>query len=197
MFTGIIEATGIVIEVNITGTNRSFWIQSPLSSEFKIDQSVSHNGVCLTVEEIQGQTHKVTAIYETLQKTNLTDWNAETIVNIERCLPVNGRLEGHFVQGHVDVTGTCVKRTEKNGSFEFVIGFPEKFAQLIVEKGSICLNGISLTAYDVDTRLFTVAVIPYTLEHTNVKNMKPGESVNLEFDLLGKYINRKITLSAV
>jgi len=197
MFTGIIERTGIVKEAIVTGTNKSFWIESPLSSEFKVDQSVSHNGVCLTVEDIRENRHRVTAIDETLKKTNLQHWSPGTIVNIERCLPVNGRLDGHFVQGHVDSTGTCVSRTEKNGSSEFVIEFPKKFAELIVEKGSICLNGISLTAYNVGINCFTVAIIPYTLEHTNVKSMNPGESVNLEFDMLGKYINRKISLPAV
>ena len=197
MFTGIIETTGTVKEVIINGTNRSFYIQSPLSAEFRIDQSVSHNGVCLTVEEIRTDQHKVTAIDETLQKTNLTGWSAGTIVNIERCLPVNGRLDGHFVQGHVDATGTCVTRKEKNGSIELAIEFPKKFAELIIEKGSICLDGISLTAYNVEINSFTVAIIPFTLEHTNIKNMKPGESVNLEFDILGKYISRKISLPAV
>jgi len=194
MFTGIIETTGTVKEVIINGSNRSFYIQSGLSSEFRIDQSISHNGVCLTVEDTRGPTHKVTAIYETLQKTNLSGWHAGTLVNIERCLPVNGRLDGHFVQGHVDATGTCVSRTEKNGSSEFVIEFPKKFAELIIEKGSICLNGISLTAYNVGINFFTVAIIPYTLEHTNVKNMNPGEIVNLEFDMLGKYLLRRLSL---
>jgi riboflavin synthase len=197
MFTGIIERTGIVKEAIVTGTNKSFWIESPLSSELKVDQSVSHNGVCLTVEDIRENRHRVTAIDETLKKTNLEQWSPGTIVNIERCLPINGRLDGHFVQGHVDTTGTCVSRTDKNGSSEFVIEFPKKFAELIIEKGSICLNGISLTAYNVGINRFTVAIIPYTLEHTNVKNMKPGDRVNLEFDMLGKYINRKISLPAI
>jgi len=197
MFTGIIETTGIVKEVIITGKNRSFWIETPLSREFKVDQSVSHSGVCLTVEEIKGPTYRVTAIDETLQKTNLSYWNTGTIINIERCLPVNGRFDGHFVQGHVDATGTCIKRTEKDGSWEFVIEFPEKFAELIIEKGSICVNGISLTAFNAGVNRFTVAIIPYTFEHTNIKDVQPGDSINLEFDMLGKYINRKISLPAV
>jgi riboflavin synthase len=197
MFTGIIETTGTVQEVIINGTNRSFYIKSPLSQEFTVDQSISHDGVCLTIEEIHGHGHKVTAISETLQKTNLSTWGKGTVVNIERCLPVNGRLDGHFVQGHVDGTGVCVDRIERNGSSEFVIEFPKNFAELVIEKGSICLNGISLTAFNVGINRFTVAIIPYTLEHTNIKNLKPGDSVNLEFDLLGKYINRKISLSAV
>jgi len=197
MFTGIIETTGTIQKVTANGGNRSFYVKSSLSPEFRVDQSISHNGVCLTIEEIHGPAHKVTAISETLQKTNLSGWTEGTIVNIERCLPVNGRLDGHFVQGHVDGTGTCVERKEKNGSGEFVIEFPKNFAELIIEKGSICLDGISLTAFNVGINRFTVAIIPYTFEHTNIKTLKPGDSVNLEFDILGKYINRKISLAAV
>ena len=194
MFTGIIETTGTVQEVIVSGENRTFYIQSPLSKEFRIDQSVSHNGVCLTVEEVQGPAHRVTAIFETIQKTNLAAWREGTIVNIERCLPVNGRLDGHFVQGHVDGTGVCVTRTENNGSSEFVIEFPEKFAGLLIEKGSICVNGISLTAFDSGINRFSVAIVPYTFEHTNIKELQPGDSVNLEFDILGKYILRNFKL---
>lgn len=197
MFTGIIETIGFVKEVVAKGQNRSFWIESPLSSAFKVDQSVSHSGVCLTVEEINGSSHRVTAIDETLKKTDLEHWVPGSIINIERCLPINGRLDGHFVQGHVDTTGNCVQRIEKEGSWEFVIDFPVKFAELIIEKGSICVNGISLTAFNVGKNQFTVAIIPYTFEHTNIKNVQEGDRVNLEFDMLGKYINRKISLSAV
>jgi riboflavin synthase len=194
MFTGIIEATGLVKEIITNGSNRSFWVESPLSNEFKPDQSISHSGVCLTVEEIKGSIHRVTAIDETLKKTNLDNWVAGTIVNIERCLAINGRLDGHFVQGHVDTTGKCLERTEKNGSWEFVIEFPKKFAELIIEKGSVCLNGISLTAFKVKKNRFTVAIIPYTFDHTNIQQIIKGDLVNLEFDLLGKYINRKLEL---
>jgi riboflavin synthase len=194
MFTGIIEATGIVTEVVTKGSNRYFWIKSRLSGEFKVDQSINHNGVCLTIEEVGDSTHRVTAIDETLKKTNLEDWVAGTLVNIERCLPINGRLDGHFVQGHVDGTGKCLKRIEKNGSWEFVIDFPKKFAGLIIEKGSVCLNGISLTAFNVKKSRFTVAVIPYTFEHTNIQQTMMGDQVNLEFDLLGKYITRRLEL---
>lgn len=197
MFTGIIETTGTVKEVIASDRNKSFWIESPLSGQFKVDQSVSHNGVCLTVEETNGFRHRVTAIDETLKKTDIEHWNTGTILNIERCLPVNGRLDGHFVQGHVDTTGKCVNRTEKGGSWEFDIEFPEKFAELIIEKGSICVNGISLTAFNTGTNHFTVAIIPYTFDHTNINRIQPGDRVNLEFDMLGKYINRKISLSAV
>jgi riboflavin synthase len=194
MFTGIIEATGIVKEVVTNGSNRSFWIESPLSTEFQVDQSISHSGVCLTIEEIKDSAHRVTAIDETLKKTNLENWEAGTLVNIERCLAINGRLDGHFVQGHVDTTGNCLKRTEKNGSWELVIEFPKKFAELIIEKGSICLNGISLTAFNVKKNRFTVAIIPYTFEHTNIHQTIKGDLVNLEFDLLGKYITRRLEL---
>ena len=197
MFTGIIESPGIVKDVIFNGSSRTFWIQSPLSSKLKVDQSVSHSGVCMTVEKIKESLHQVTAIDETLQKTNLRHWATGTLVNIERSLPLNGRLDGHFVQGHVDTTGDCINRIGKNGSWEFEIEFPEKFAELIIEKGSICLNGISLTAFNVKKSGFTVAIIPYTFEHTNIKQTVVGDMVNLEFDMMGKYINRKMSLSAV
>ena len=194
MFTGIIEATGNVKEVILKGSNKSFWVESPLSHELRVDQSVSHSGVCLTVEEINGNLHRVTAIDETLQKTNLNSWGTGTLVNIERCLIVNSRLDGHFVQGHVDATGTCKKRLEKDGSWEFEFEFPKKFAELMIEKGSISVNGISLTAFNVKKRSFTVAIIPYTFEHTNIKEINAGDKVNLEFDMVGKYISRMIAL---
>ena len=154
MFTGIIETVGIVKDIITSGSNRTFWVESSLSPELKVDQSVSHSGVCLTVEEIKGSQHRVTAIDETLQKTNLNNWTPGSLVNIERCLPLNGRLDGHFVQGHVDTTGTCSSIIEKKGSREFEIEYPENFAELIIEKGSICLNGISLTAFNVSNNRF-------------------------------------------
>jgi riboflavin synthase len=194
MFTGIIETAGIIKDVIINGSNRTFWIESSLSPEFKVDQSISHSGVCLTVEEIRNSQHRVTAIDETLIKTNLKDWAAGTLVNIERCLPLNGRLDGHFVQGHVDTAATCLKIKEKEGSLEFEFGFPGKFAELIIEKGSIAVNGISLTAFNVKKKSFTVAIIPYTFEHTNIQFVHKGDTVNLEFDLLGKYIQRSIQM---
>jgi len=194
MFTGIIESTGTVKDVIINGSNKTFWVQSPLSDQFKIDQSVSHSGVCLTIEEIKEGSHRVTAIAETLSKTNLDSWGRGTVVNLERCLALNGRLDGHFVQGHVDATGTCLSKTDKNGSWEFEIAFSEAFAPLMIEKGSICLNGISLTAFNVGRDRFTVAIIPYTYEHTDINAVEPGQAVNLEFDLLGKYIARSLSL---
>jgi riboflavin synthase len=195
MFTGIIETVGTVKNIITNGSNKTFWIESTLSPAFKVDQSVSHSGVCLTVEEIRGDQHRVTAIDETLQKTNLNRLAAGSPVNIERCLPMNGRLDGHFVQGHVDATGTCIKKTQKEGSWEFEFEFPEKFGELIIEKGSVCVEGISLTAFNVTKNRFTVAIIPYTFEHTNLGLLSPGNTVNLEFDLIGKYILRKLSLS--
>jgi riboflavin synthase len=194
MFTGIIETIGVVKEVISSGSNKTFWVESPLSSEFKVDQSVSHSGVCLTVEEIKEGLHRVTAIDETLQKTNLGSWAEGSLINIERCLPINGRLDGHFVQGHVDATGICISRKEKAGSWEFEFEFPKKFAALVIEKGSIAINGISLTAFNVKKKSLTVAIIPYSFEHTDIHTINKGDSVNLEFDLLGKYLLRRLSL---
>lgn len=195
MFTGIIESMGTVKEISRSGTNRTFWIDSQLSDQFTIDQSVSHNGVCLTVEEIKNGSHRVTAIEETLTKTNLGDLRSGESVNIERCLPVNGRLDGHLVQGHVDTTAKTLSVTDRSGSWEYSFLFPESFAPLIIEKGSICLNGISLTVFNVTASTFSVAIIPYTYEHTNLKNLSAGHLVNLEFDMVGKYITRSLSLA--
>jgi len=194
MFTGIIENTGIVKELIINGSNKTFWVESALSSQFKVDQSVSHSGVCLTVEEIKDGSHRVTAIEETLQKTNIGNWDTGTIINLERCLQMNGRIDGHIVQGHVDATGTCTKRKEKNGSWEFEFEFNKKFAELVIEKGSICINGISLTAFNVKKKSLSVAIIPYTFEHTNIQTINKGDIVNLEFDMIGKYLLRRLSL---
>lgn len=190
MFTGIIETIGKVEDIIVSGTNKTFWVTSSLSPELKVDQSVSHNGVCLTVEEIQGNRHRVTAIAETLQKSNLGHWQTGDLVNIERCMLMNARLDGHIVQGHVDATATCISRKELDGSWEFRFTFPEAFAALVIEKGSISLNGVSLTIFNVTRNEFTIAIIPYTFEHTNIKNIHPGSAVNIEFDMIGKYINR-------
>lgn len=190
MFTGIIEATGQIEEVLQAGTNRTFWLSSPISGELKIDQSVSHSGVCLTVEEIKGNRYRVTAIAETLEKTNLGSWETGNLVNLERCLSFQGRLDGHIVQGHVDATAECVGKTDRNGSWEFRFRFPKQFATLVIEKGSISLNGISLTIFDVSENEFSVAIIPYTFEYTNIKHISLGSQVNLEFDMIGKYVQR-------
>ncbi len=171
-----------------------FGLYPPLSPQLKIDQSVSHSGVCLTVEEIKENCHRVTAIDETLQKTNIGDWKEGSLINLERCLQLNARIDGHLVQGHVDATATCTKRKEKKGSWEFEFEFNKKFAELVIEKGSICINGISLTAFNVKKKSFGVAIIPYTFEHTNIKEVQKGDSVNLEFDMMGKYLVRKIAV---
>jgi riboflavin synthase len=194
MFTGIIETVGKVTEIISKGSNKSFWIESPLSSSFAIDQSVSHDGICLTVEEIKVGQHKVTAIDETLKKTCLESWRRGSLVNIERSLLINGRLDGHIVQGHVDTTAVCREIKEKKGSWEYEFEFSKKFAPLIIEKGSICINGISLTAFDVKKKSFKVAIIPYTFEHTNIKQNKKGDAINIEFDMIGKYLLRRLSL---
>ncbi len=195
MFTGIIENTGIIEKIAASGTNKTFWVKSPISAELKIDQSVSHNGVCLTVEAVTADVHQLTAVKETLLKTNLGDWKEGDWVNIERCLQMNGRLDGHIVQGHVDTTGNCIAIEEKNGSWEYNFEIDKKFASLIIEKGSISLNGISLTIFNVKENGFTVAVIPYTHNHTNMQFLQPGDKVNIEFDMIGKYVNRIQQLS--
>jgi riboflavin synthase len=194
MFTGIIEATGIITEITTNGTNKTFWVKSLISNELKVDQSVSHSGVCLTVEEVRNDIHQVTAIQETLSKTNLGDWKINDIVNLERCLMMNGRLDGHMVQGHVDGQGTCTYRKELGGSWEYGFEFPEEFNRLIIEKGSVTIDGISLTAFNVGNNTFSIGVIPYTYEHTNIKNVFPAGKVNLEFDIIGKYILRNALL---
>lgn len=190
MFTGIIESAGVVKDLYEAGTNKTFWIESPLSHSFVIDQSIAHDGVCLTVEEVRENQHRVTAVLETLAKTALRQWVPGRVVNLEQSLLPSKRLDGHFVQGHVDTTGTCEKITDKEGSFELRFSFLESFAPLVIEKGSIALNGISLTVFNVTKDRFTVAIIPYTWEHTNLKQLREGEPVNLEFDMVGKYIQR-------
>jgi len=190
MFTGIIESLGKIDSIETHGTNKTFWVASPISNELKVDQSISHNGVCLTVEERKDGLHRVTAIQETLEKTSLRHWQPGDLVNLERCLLMNGRLDGHIVQGHVDATATCIDRKELDGSWEFRFEFPKKFSHLVIEKGSISLNGISLTIFNVKKSKFDIAVIPYTFEHTNVQSIKTGDKVNLEFDMIGKYVSR-------
>lgn len=194
MFTGIIECTGTILSVAESGSNRVFSIRSPLGPALRVDQSLAHEGVCLTVEAISDDTHQVTAIAETLQKTNLGLWSAGKSVNLERSLTLESRLDGHIVQGHVDATGICLSREEKDGSWEFRIRFPESFAALVIEKGSIALNGTSLTCFDVTKDAFSVAIIPYTFTHTSIHQLEPGQPVNLEFDMLGKYVQRKLAV---
>lgn len=192
MFTGIIEALGVITAVEQNGSNRTFWVQSPISHELKTDQSVSHEGVCLTVEEVVNGKHRVTAIEETLLKTNAGQWKAGKEINLERCLQLSARLDGHLVQGHVDTQATCMNTFTKEGSWEYEFEFEARpeFERLIVEKGSISLNGTSLTIFNVSRNRFTVAIIPYTYEHTSIKHLQKGSSVNIEFDIIGKYVLR-------
>ena len=190
MFTGIIENLGQIVRINPNGSNVSFWVKSAISNQLKVDQSVSHNGVCLTVEQIMDDSHKVTAIEETLLKTNLSKLVVGDYVNLERCLQMNGRIDGHIVQGHVDDVATCTNAIEKDGSWEYTFEFNEKFAALLIEKGSVCVNGISLTAFNVTRNSFSVAIIPYTYNNTSIKNIGVDSLINVEFDVLGKYILR-------
>ena len=190
MFTGIIEAIGTVRKITWQGTNKSFYIQSDLASGLSIDESISHNGACLTVEEIQDDIYKVTAIKETLEKTNIGSWKNDDLINLERSMKIGGRIDGHIVQGHVDCTAICIAKNDLEGSYEFTFEFDKKFAGLIIEKGSISLNGISLTIFNISLNSFSVAIIPYTFEHTNMKSMQKGMQVNIEFDMIGKYVSR-------
>ena len=185
---------GTIREVTAAGHNLSFWVEAPISQELRVDQSVSHNGVCLTVEEIRGSMHKVTAIEETLNKTTMAGWKTGAVINLERSLTIGARLDGHMVQGHVDAVATCESITDREGSREIRFTFPSKFAELIIEKGSICLDGISLTAFNVAVSQFSVAIIPYTIEHTTLQYLTEGALVNLEFDIIGKYLLRRLSL---
>jgi riboflavin synthase len=190
MFTGIIKDLGKITEVSSAGSNKTFFIESNLAGQLKVDESVAHNGVCLTVEEIKNNTYRVTAIEETLRKTNVGNWEKNDLINLEQAMQLNDRLDGHIVQGHVDGTAVCEKKTDKEGSVEFTFSFDSSFASLIIEKGSICVNGVSLTAFDVTNDHSTVAIIPYTFTHTNFQSLKEKDLVNLEFDMLGKYVAR-------
>lgn len=190
MFTGIIETVGVVDRIEKQGTNLCFYIDSPISSELKIDQSVSHNGVCLTVVEANAQSHAVVAIAETLQKSNLGALKKGDLVNLERCMVANGRFDGHIVQGHVDQTAVCISRKDQDGSWLFDFEYDLQSGNVTVEKGSVCVNGVSLTCFNSRDNGFTVAIIPYTFEHTNFQHLKPGDTVNLEFDIIGKYVQR-------
>jgi riboflavin synthase len=186
MFTGIIEEIAEVTNIEKEGGNIHFTLKAKMTSELKIDQSIAHNGCCLTVVEISNETYKVTAIQETLDKTNLNQWEIGTKVNLERCMQMNGRLDGHIVQGHVDTIGTCEKIEDQNGSWKFT--FSHKSPQLTVEKGSITVNGTSLTVVDSERNAFSVCIIPYTFENTNFSSIREGDQVNLEFDIIGKYV---------
>jgi riboflavin synthase len=188
LFTGIIESAGEIIEVKKEGTNLHFTIASAISDELKIDQSLSHDGVCLTVVALSPGKHTVTAIQETLDKTNLESWAKGRKVNLERAMQMGGRLDGHIVQGHVDTKGEVINVKEVDGSWYFTFQFDKSFAHLLVPKGSVTINGVSLTVVDPFENQFSVAIIPYTYEHTNFHQFKIGDTVNLEFDIIGKYL---------
>ena len=188
MFTGIVEATATVENIETKGTSVHFTMSCPFTNELKIDQSLSHNGCCLTIEKIENQRYGVTAIQETLEKTNLGSWKIGTKVNLERCVLMNGRLDGHIVQGHVDQTGTIKSIENLNGSHYITIAYTEKDGFTTVPQGSITVDGISLTVAHSGENEFSVAIIPYTWEHTNLKNLEIGSKVNLEFDIIGKYV---------
>ncbi len=190
MFTGIIENLGKVWDIKSEKGNVHLIIESEISNELKIDQSVAHNGVCLTVVGTNDRKHTVTAISETLNKTNLGSLNPGDLVNLERCMKLNGRIDGHIVQGHVDQIGTCLEVKEENGSWLFTFQYNARVGNVTVEKGSICVNGISLTVVNSNKGDFSVAIIPYTFEHTNLRNIDTGDTVNLEFDIIGKYVAR-------
>ena len=190
MFSGIIENLGKVEQLTQQGSNKSIYIKSSFTNELKIDQSIAHNGVCLTVEDIKGDIYKVTAVEETLKKSNLGMLRVDDEINLERSMTLQSGLDGHIVQGHVDCTATCTSVVESEGSWLFNFSIDPKFRNLIVEKGSICINGISLNIFNCEDKSFTVTIIPYTYNHTNIKNIVKDSIVNIEFDILGKYVAR-------
>jgi riboflavin synthase len=190
MFTGIIETLGRVIDLRKDQANLHITIQSDISAELKIDQSVAHNGVCLTVVAVADNQHTVTAIDETLRKTNLSSLHTGDLVNLERCMQMNGRLDGHIVQGHVDQVAVCTDLQDADGSWIYTFEYDADPGNVTVEKGSICVNGISLTVLNSKDNSFSVAIVPYTYEHTNLKQVVKGATVNLEFDIIGKYVAR-------
>lgn len=195
MFTGIIETTGTILKIRSEGTNRHFLIECSLTKELKVDQSVSHNGVCLTVTNIDQEGYWVTAIDETLQKSDVGNWKTGDVVNIERCMLNNGRFDGHIVQGHVDQIGIVKSINEADGSWLFDFEYDASLGNVTVEKGSIAVNGISLTCFNSGDHSFTVAIIPYTYANTNFQHLKQGDKVNLEFDIIGKYVKRLLEKS--
>jgi len=190
MFTGIIETLGTIQELKKEKDNIHITIDAAITTELKIDQSVAHNGICLTVVAIKDNSYTVTAIDETIKKTNLGEWKEGDLVNLERAMKLGDRLDGHIVQGHVDQTGTCIDIQETNGSWLYTFEYDEKLNNITIEKGSITVNGVSLTVVNSKKNQFSVAIIPYTHEHTNFKDFKVGSTINLEFDVIGKYVSR-------
>ncbi len=194
MFTGIIECICELVELKQDKNNVHLTFKSGISNELKIDQSVAHNGVCLTVVEVKNNTHTVTAISETMNKTNFNNLKIGSQLNLERCTKVGDRLDGHLVQGHVDGTALCKKVLEEKGSWKYIFSGDKKVVNLVVEKGSICINGVSLTIVDVNHTEFSVAIIPYTYENTNFNKIKEGSLVNIEYDIVGKYVTKNLNL---
>ncbi len=190
MFTGIIEAVGRIERIVVDRSNKHFLVSSPISSDLHVDQSVAHNGVCLTVTKINEQSHWVTAVDETLKKSALGQLKESSLVNLERCMPAHGRFDGHIVQGHVDQVGTCVGRKDIGGSWLFDFEYDPSLENITVEKGSITIDGVSLTCFNSGKNTFSVTIIPYTFENTTFGALKPGDPVNLEFDIIGKYVKR-------
>ena len=195
MFTGIIETLGVIQGIRNENDNIHVSVRSTLTNELKIDQSVAHNGVCLTVIDINMDVYTVTAISETIQKTNLGDWKTGDLLNMERAMLLGSRLDGHIVQGHVDQVGICKTIEEANGSWYFTFEYDAKLSNITIEKGSITVNGVSLTVVNSKENSFSVAIIPYTYEHTNFKNFVVGTKVNLEFDVIGKYVSRLYSIN--
>lgn len=194
MFTGIIEQVAVVKKVVRENDNLHITLEAPFTPELKIDQSVAHNGICLTVVNIENQEYTVTAIHETILKTNIASWEVNKKINVERCMQMNGRLDGHIVQGHVDTTGTCTAIEDQNGSWKYTISYTDE--HVTVEKGSITINGVSLTVVDSKDKSFSVCIIPYTYEHTNFHQLNVGDKVNLEFDIIGKYVAKLFNRTA-
>jgi riboflavin synthase len=194
MFTGIIEHCGTITRILHEGGNIHFTIASPISNDLKIDQSVSHDGVCLTVVAVDNGTHTVTAIAETLQRTNLGSWHEGGLVNLERAMLANARLDGHLVQGHVDDTALCIDRRDADGSWYYTFRYKPSPEHLLVDKGSICINGVSLTVVTPKDDTFSVAIIPYTFHHTTFQNLNIGDTINLEFDIIGKYLAKHLAV---
>ena len=190
MFTGIIESLGKITDLKVDRGNIDFTIESDISKDLKVDQSVSHNGVCLTVTETNNNTHTVTAVKETLDKSSLTNFSVNDLINLERAMKLGERLDGHLVQGHVDGVAKCLGVSVNDGSWIYIFEFDISNEMLLIEKGSICINGVSLTVFDIEENTFKVTIIPYTYENTSFKTLKEGDIVNIEFDMIGKYLAR-------
>jgi riboflavin synthase len=195
MFSGIVEGIGTVVRIEQERSNIHFTLRSSFTHELAIDQSVAHNGVCLTVVALEGDLYTVTAIDETLKRTNLGEWKVGTEVNLERCLRLSDRIDGHMVQGHVDTTASCVSAEDMGGSWKYAFNYEHRPEWTTVPKGSICVNGVSLTVVDSDKGSFSVCIIPYTYEHTNFNHLVAGSRVNLEFDIIGKYVMRYMSIN--